>query len=89
MSEMKNGSTDPKVIAATILARHGQDVDLSTVAEITYNAVCEHVSHAAFIRIRGEVWDRIADAEIIVRWDDDDDDGITSDVSDATDYDGT
>lgn len=87
MSEMKIGSTDPKVIAASIIARHGQDVDLTTVAEITYDAVCEHVAHWRFIEIRGEVWDLIASAEIIVKWDDDEDD-VTSNVSDAAACDG-
>lgn len=73
MSEMKIRSTDPKVIAASIIAGHGQNVDLSTVAEIVYDAVCEFVAHEQFVRIRGEVWDRIANAEIIIKWDDDDD----------------
>lgn len=87
MSEMKIRSTDPKVIAATILINHGQNVDLSTVAEITYDAVVNQVTHEEFTRLRGEVWDLIASAEIVVKWDDDDT-GYVLDVSDAADCDG-
>lgn len=79
MSEMKMNRTDPKVIAASIIASHGQGVDLTTVAEITYDAVCDEVAHERFVRIRGEVWDLIASAEIIVKWDDDDDSAAACD----------
>lgn len=90
MSEMKIGFTDPKVIAAVIIANHGQMASHDDVVTITWDAlraVDEDPRDPAYDDLVDQVKFRIASAEVIVRWGDDDED-ITTDVSDAAACDG-
>lgn len=86
MSEMKIHATDPKVIAAVVITNHGQMAshdDVVTIAWEALRAVDEDPRDPAYDGLVDEVKLRIASAEVIVRWDDDEDGGITYEVSDA------
>lgn len=89
MGEMKNGSTDPKVIAATIIINHGVAVAPGVVTDVVWSAVGTQLSSTAEVaRVIDEVSERIRIAEVDVRWPDDEDDRGTFDVSDAQACDG-
>lgn len=76
MSEMKIGSTDPKVIATVIIVNWGQTVQHGEVLDVVWDALGHDSQYRDVKKIADEVWDLIQDATVTVTWDDDDDDEV-------------
>jgi hypothetical protein len=71
MSEMKAGSTDPKVIATVIIINHGTGLTHTEVGDLTVDAIGIDNWPEDGERIVNEVWNRVQDAIVTITWDDD------------------
>lgn len=70
MSEMKIGSTDPKVLATVIIVNHGTSLTQTEVDDVVYEAVGETQWEVVDEDLISQVWNLIQDAEVTIRWPD-------------------